>query len=158
MAKPRFAWYSSTDSPIFTRQKNTSCSGFPFFFRYQFVHRFFMSYCIDVGTLLAPFGHQISCFWAIAFRGFVGWCFYRLFTKKGSGKTTGGAPFFVTFSSLLRWGCFGVSLGSLLDPFWIPLAPFWLSFGSLWLTFGYLLLHFGSLLVPLGILLLALFF
>ena len=53
----------STDSLIFTCQKNTMFRDFPLLFRYKFLHRSLLSCCIDFSS----FWHQFACFWTIDF-------------------------------------------------------------------------------------------
>ena len=59
---------------------------------------------------------------------------------------------FVAFSRPCLLCCFYVELGSLLAPFWRPLAHFGLPLAHFWLTFGALWLTFGALGSPLAIL------
>jgi len=51
----------------FNFQRNLYFNDFPDPFRYQFGHRFLMSFGIDFDFILEPLWHQISCFGVIVF-------------------------------------------------------------------------------------------
>ena len=90
------------------------------FFRYRFLHWFWMPFWVHFGAKWSQNGSQNHHFW--------------------HPKST--------LAPKSTLGCilvaFGLTFGSLLAPFGSLLAPF----GTLWLPFGSLLAPFGSLLAP----------
>ena len=120
-----------------------------------------MNTCLEKYQKLGSFSHWHFCkfhdFFGIDFRIVFFIDFLWKMALKMVRQNPGGEAFFSSFSRPCLLCCFYVELGSLLAPFWRPLAhfglplahfwcPFWLTFGALWLTFGAL----GSLLVILA--------
>ena len=109
--------------------------------KYQKSYQCRYHFHIDLSSIFMFFRHRCSH------------RFFHRFLKENASKNGWfpralhpGAPFSRPFPKIDLWTHFWspFALGSLLAPFWLPLASFWLSFGSLLAPFWYPLANFCS--------------